>query len=273
MQEPRQWEMIADTISQNPFSAFDSILSELDLDKSVALEYFTLDFISALTPYADEYILKVFEMVYHTNFKKYIKLISVLNAEYDPIENYRIEETGTDTRTPDLTHKTTLDLKNTMEDTRKTETSGNNTTNTKNKLNQTHTTTDTPTNYTETNVKSVNPYDNGGFSESEKNVLTQSGMHEIKEVYSGDADTTDTTVTGKTMVENTGGTSTTNTGTNTLSETGTETTTHTLRRHGNIGVTTSQQMLEAEIILAQKMNIFKIIENDLAAKLFIQVWI
>ena len=56
-------------------------------------------------------------------------------------------------------------------------------------------------------------------------------------------------------------------------ETGTETNIHRLTRSGNIGVTTSQQMLESELVLADKMNLFKIIEQDLASKLFLQVWL
>lgn len=70
---------------------------------------------------------------------------------------------------------------------------------------------------------------------------------------------TETTAnTGKQTRENTGTQTRENTGTQTLADTGTDTveTGHTLTRLGNIGVTTSQQMLQSEIDLWQ-WNFFK----------------
>lgn len=269
IQTPRRWETIADTISQNPFSAFDSILSDLDLDKAAALEYFTLDFLSAVTNYTDEYIMKIFEMVYHTNKIKYLKLAATAKAEYDPISNYDMRETSTDIRTPNLTHELTLDTSVTMTDTRQTTAQTNNTrTNT---IKQVHETVEIPQNFSETSVHAINPYDNPGFTDESKDTVTQSGTRKTTDTYSGDPD--EMTQAGTSTVQNTGGTSTANSGTNTQTETGTETTTHMLSRSGNIGVTTSQQMLASEMALAEKMNIFKLIEQDIAAKLFLQVWI
>ena len=234
------------------------------MDASSAFDEFTLDFETAQTQYTDEWITKIFQLVYHTNSIKYAKLVAAATAEYDPIENYNMTESGTDIRTPDLTSALTLGTTSTMTDTRGT--SGTTTTSTK--LNQSRTTTETPNQYTETSTHKVSPYDNPGFTDEYSDTSVQSGSKTVSESYSGNAD--ETTVTGSST--NSGGTSTTNSGTNTNRETGTDTTTHSLTRKGNAGVTTTQQILESELSLADKMNIFKIIEQDIAAKLFLQVW-
>lgn len=270
---PRQWREIPETLKTNPFDLFADYFFKLNLTSEDAMIYFTIDFETALCKYTEVGILKIFDMVYHTNKIKYDKLVAAATAEYDPIQNYNMTEEGTDTRTPDLTHTLELNTTSAMTDTRQIETTGNSNTHATNKLNQTHTTLEKPNDYKETNVHSVNPEDNAGFADDEKSVITQSGTRSVEESYSGNADETDTNVDGSSTTTNSGGTSTTNTGTNTQTESGTDTTTHQLTRKGNIGVTTSQQMLESEIKLAEKMNVFKIIEQDLAAKLFLQVWI
>ena len=266
--EYREWATIAETIS-NPFASFSTILTVLDIDSTAAMDIFTIDFETATCRYTDEYILKIFDIVYNTNRIKYEKLIAAATAEYNPIDNYNMIESSTDVRTPDLTTQLTLNTTAAMTDTRTTTTTGDSTTT--NKLNQTKSTTETPNNYTETATHAVNPYDNPGMTEESRDTTVQSGMRTVAESYSGTPD--ETIVNAGSTVTNSGGTSTTNSGTNTNKETGTDTTEHELTRRGNIGVTTSQQMLESEMALAGKMNIFKIIEQDLAEKVFLQVWI
>lgn len=269
--EYREWTTILDTIG-NPFSiaaTWNTLLSEINLDTTAALDVFTIDYETAVSRYTDEYIIKIFELVYNTNKTKYDKLISVATAEYNPIDNYNMVESSTDARTPDLTNQLTLNTTTAMTDTRTTTTEGDSTTT--NKLNQTKSTTETPNNFTETSTHEVNPYDNPGFVNESKDTSVQSGTRTVAESYSGNAD--ETTVNAGTTITNSGGTSTVNSGTNTSKVTGTDTTEHELTRRGNIGVTTTQQMLESEMSLAEKMNIFKIIEQDIAEKVFLQVWI
>ena len=266
--EYREWATIAETIS-NPFSAFDTILGAIGIDTTAAMEIFTIDFETATCRYTDAYILKIFDIVYNTNKIKYEKLVAAATAEYNPIDNYNMVESSTDVRTPDLTNQITLNTTVAMTDTRTTTTNGDSTTT--NKFNQTKNTTETPNNYTETATHAVNPYDNPGMTDESRDTTVQSGTRTVSESYSGNAD--ETTVNAGSTVTNSGGTSTVNSGTNTNKETGTDTTEHEMTRRGNIGVTTSQQMLEAEMALAAKMNIFKIIEQDIASKLFLQVWI
>ena len=245
------------------------ILDAIGLDINYAWLQFVNDYDYAVTKYDEQKFELMWDVIYQTNYLKYQKLITVATAEYAPIDNYNMIEEGQDTRTPNLTNQVTLNTTSATTDTRSTTLTG--TSNTTNAINQTKTTTDAPQNFKETSTHSVNPYDNPGFTNEYKDEVTQEGTRTVQESYSGNPDTT--AVTSNSTSTNSGGTSTANTGTNTSTETGTDTTTHRLTRRGNIGVTTSQQMLESELVLADKMNLFKIIEQDLASKLFLQVWL
>lgn len=245
------------------------ILDAIGLDINNAWLQFYYDYEYAVTRYDEDQIELLWDVIYQTNQLKYQKLMAVATADYEPIENYNMIEDGQDTRTPNLTNQVTLNTTSATTDTRSTTLNG--TSNTTSAINQTKTTTDAPQNFKETSTHSVNPYDNPGFTNEYKDEVTQEGTRTVQESYSGNPDTT--AVTSSSTSTNSGGTSTSNTGSNTSTETGTDTTTHRLTRHGNIGVTTSQQMLESELVLADKMNLFKIIEQDLASKLFLQVWL
>ena len=245
------------------------ILDAIGLDINNAWLQFYYDYEYAVTRYDEDQIELLWDVIYQTNQLKYQKLIAVATADYEPIENYNMIETASDVRTPNLTNEMTLNTTASMTDTRSATTTGNSTNTSQ--INQTRTNTDTPNNYTTTSTHKVNPYDNPGFVNAEEDVSVQTGTRSSTEYYSGNPDTS--TTIGNSTTTNSGGTSTTNTGTNTNKETGTEKNDHTLTRRGNIGVTTSQQMLESELILADKMDLFKIIEHDLASKIFLQVWL
>lgn len=116
------------------------------------------------------------------NSYKYSGLYKTTLLEYNPIENYSMSESGTDTRTPNIT---TTDSMNVGEQ--------NNST---------------------TSTDSVSPYDTQTFTDSNKTIVTENNGARVDS--------------------------------NTRTETGTETTKHDFKRSGNIGVTTSQQMLESE---------------------------
>ena len=57
-----------------------------------------------------------------------------------------------------------------------------------------------------------------------------------------------------------------------MTETGTETHARSFTAKGNIGTMTVQDMANQELDLSERMNVFRQIEKDLAAKLFLQVW-
>lgn len=238
--KPRRWIEIFGTLDTNIFTYFEKILEELGISIDQAQSYFLKDYLSAISLYPNKIILQTAESVALTNSVKYKKLIAVIKAEYNPIDNYNMTETSNDIRTPDLVATS----------------NGTSTATGSVKNNQTRTTTDNPDGYTEKSINSVNPYDNTGMRDESQNITTQTGTRETIESYSGDADTTESTSTSDT----------------TTTQKGTETVSHTLSRKGNIGVTTSQQMLESEYSLSQKLNIFKIIEKDIAAEIFLKVW-
>ena len=244
MRERNSYRYYGD-MTVSPFSAdnlgvFVDLLYGIGIGDDEANQIFRLDYEDARTYYTDEEICTIVRNIFKTNFRKYEKFVDVWEAEYDPIENYSMTETMTDIRTPDLQASTTSTAS----------------TSTTSKINQTQTTTDTPNNYQQTSVRSVNPYDDSGMRSESQNVVTDSGSRTTTTAYSGDPDNATSSSTGTTTATNTG----------------TETMEHTGSRSGNIGVTTAQQMLESEILLADKMNFFKEIERDVAAKIFIGAW-
>lgn len=105
--------------------------------------------------------------------------------------------------------------------------------------------------YKETEYHKVSPYDNATLRNAEETERSAEGIRSTEESYSGQPDETSSTTT----------------------TTGTDTETFESNIHGNIGTVTSQQMLESTFPLAEKMNIFKVIEKDIAAILLLQIWI
>lgn len=265
----RRWGDIDFDDSRNPFKTIDVVLGMIPITAEAALQAFTLDYYSAVTDYTDIYINIIFGQVATENMKKYSRMIAAINAKYNPIYNVDATEEYTDTRTPDLKQELTLNTTSAMTGTMASTLTLNTTTSSS--INQTRTTTDTPNNLKSTNIHSVNPYDGSGYHEEAKDESTQTGSTAQTETYSGSPDTT--TNTGTNTTTNSGGTSTTNTGTNTQTESGTETVRHEAHRYGNIGVTSSQKLIKEELDLAERLNIFKVIEQDIAKKLFLQVWI
>lgn len=251
--EPIEVHELADSgIIEAAFAFFDDWLQELDMTVEDASIFFSIDYASAKCRYTDLVIPTIGKKVATANAKKYEKLISIYNADYDPLCNYDRTEESTTIRTPNLTTGTSSSG-----------TAGTTTSDTQNTTNnQTHTQTTTPNQYKVTTEKQTAPFDTQTYKNSEKETSEQTGSNVITDTYSGQPDT----------VSSSGSSSTTSSGSSTVTETGTDTTG--LQSHvvGNVGVTTSQQMAEAEISLAEKMAIWKVIESDLAAELLLQVW-
>lgn len=243
MQQPQTWAQIVEQMQAaavNPFSAFDTVLSAINVTADDALEYSTIDFADLDCIYTIPEIVKIAAMVYAKNAKKYQMLLDVYNVEYNPIDNVDAHEEFTDTRTPDIT--------------RTSSSSGSSSSEVKN--NQERTTTDTPNNYKTTTEISKNPYDNPGYTPETKQETTDSGSRTTTESYSGAADTSTATSSGSSS----------------STETGTEVIIHESYRHGNIGVTSTQQLITQQIELAPKMDILSIVFADLIDAVCIQVW-
>lgn len=174
-------------------------------------------------------IQELADIIYSLFGQTWARMWAVYNAEYNPINNYDMTETfeesreteygKTQTRTDELTQTRTDELTETRtEDLTQVETPAQ----------------------TKTTSESVYGFNSNDASPS-REVSEQNGG-----TYTRDNDGTVTT-------ENTGTQTIDNTGTQTLEDSGTDTieTGHTLTRLGNIGVTTSQQMLQSEIDLWQ----------------------
>ena len=231
---------------------FETWLDELSISIHDAATYFFIDFAEARCPYEDIVLPTLGKKTAAINAKKYDKMIAIYNATYNPLENYDRTEESTHERVPELTRTETHD----------TTTQTDTTSNTTSAIHQTATTTTTPTNYGTTTTRKVSPYDSTGYQNAEQTDSIMSGSQAVATAYSGNPDTTDITAGSTVGV----------TGDITTSETGTDTTTISSNIHGNIGVTSSQQMAEQELALAAKMAIFKVIEQDLADAVLLKVW-
>ena len=164
---------------------------------------------------------------------KYNKLLATETLEYDPIENYSMTESGTDVRTPNLTNSMTSSS-NTTESGTETRTP-----NLVTDVTSSSNSSETGTN-TSATVTGVTTYDN-----------TADFINQNKGTDNTNSETTaENTVTQKTTASGKEDTSTSRSNDNTATEktttTGTEKTTHEFKRSGNIGVTTSQQMIQSE---------------------------
>lgn len=205
--------------------------------------------------------------------KKWARNWAVLTAEYNPIENYNMTETEETTRDNKETHSGNDTLSMTGTDT------------------NTHTGTDTFTHTgTDTNVKSGSETDahtgtvkDDGDSTSENEVSAfNSGSYQDSNKNTGTNDNTrtygDTITSTYNNVTDAETKNLTDTDTKNLTDTDTrnmtDTTTHghvidndddetrELTRSGNIGVTTSQQMLQSDIEL-WKWNFFYEVFHDI----------
>lgn len=234
------------------WSSFGTWLTILGIETGEAAQLFLIDYDQAHTQYTSGSIYQIMGHLAATNSKKYDRLCAVYQAQYDPIQNYDRTETRTDIRTPNLTRATSGQLASTVTLDR----------DTTNAINQQRTTTTTPTDYTTTSEHQVAPYDSGTYANQTKDTTVETGSTSTVESYTGDADVT--------HYGGTEGTATSSTASET--ETGTETTTITSRIYGNIGVTSSQQLIAAQIDIAAKMVVWKTIEQDIAAAICLQVW-
>ena len=231
---------------------------------------------------------------------KYTRLYDTTLLEYNPIENYSMTEEWTDTtsasgtKTDDLgaySDTTSGTDTNTITDA-KTEKIGTYedaiTSTTTNDIAKMTTTTknDTTNTGSETHERKVAPFDSDTYSEQELNTDTfkdRKNSTNTETIVSPHTDTTtkrDTTTGG--ARENSYTTSTTDalehgmshnisSRSNSYTDESSGTTTHKFTRSGNIGVTTSQQMLESERDIAL-FNFIGIVAHDIIKSICICIY-
>ena len=227
-------------------------LGKLHISWDEAATSFCLHYMDAYTMYKRAWLLELIKQNALANAGKYDKLCAAYEAVYDPIMNYDRTEESTHTREPDITRAASGESSSATESGRNTST----------QMKQTRTTTTTPNNYQTQTAHEVSPENSTTYNPERRDTVTESGSTATTETYSGQPDETITTGTD----------STTGTTTATETETGTETTTIESHIYGNIGVTSAQDMLRQQLEIADRMNIWRVIEKDIAAAVCLQVW-
>lgn len=231
---------------------------------------------------------------------QYTRLYDTTLLEYNPIENYSMTEEGTDTtsasgtKTDDLGaySDTTSGTDTTTITDSKTEKIGAyedaNTSTTSNDISKLTTTTNNVStdNGSETHERKVAPYDSDTYSEQELNTDTFENRRNVTDTETIIAPHIDTTTKRDTTTggarENSYTTSTTDSlqhgmthdisaRSNLYTDESRGTTTHKFTRSGNVGVTTSQQMLESERDIAM-FNFIGIVAHDIIKSICICIY-
>lgn len=181
------------------------------------------------------------------HYRTFEKWINALNLEYNPLENYDRQESWGDYSTKNLDNTRTLD----HQDKRTLNTESKRTLDTQDK--ETRDTSD------------ENVYDKTTTTETEVSAFDSSNYQPSEKVTVDEDGTITTNGTGTDTFNHTGTDTLGNTGTDTMDYSGTikdeggenSQSKHNGRVHGNIGVTTSQQMLQSEL----EINRWNIIEQ------------
>lgn len=210
----------------------------------------------------DEDLSILARIVYNMYNKKWDRLWGVFQSEYNPTENYNMVETGNETS--NLTHGETVTRTDNLTQTRTD--------------NLTHTKTGTETenpNITESRNQTINSNTTDniyGFNSADASPAN-SGTQQNTNVDTMNR-TGSNTMQYNTSDTDTGTQQNTNTGTETHAHTGTDENEkeHNLTRHGNIGVTTTQQMLQSEIELWQWDFFNNVLFPDIDRVLTIQIY-
>lgn len=227
---------------------------------------------------------------------KWDKLWNTMLLEYNPLENYSMVEVMTDdetvteygktnTRTDNLQHRRTDNLSSQRTDNLQHQRTDN--LSSQRTDNLTHekdgTETDTP-NTTTQDDNSVYGFNSVNAVPSDSRTIENSGTNEREyDITERDTGTQTQLNTGTQTEADTGTQTELNTGTQTEADTGTQTSedggadtstrNYRLTRSGNIGVTTSQQMLESELELWRVWNFFRgIVYPDIDRVLTIEIY-
>ena len=172
------------------------------------------------------------------------RMWNAIQTEYNPLENYDRTETETETGTHSKQGNMTESGSHTKED------------------HDTDTTEKTASNSGTTHSET------SGETSSDHYVYGFNDNSQVKQSSDTGTDSTETdgttsaSGTENTDFEHSGTESGTTNGSRTESESGNNSVTRNSRIHGNIGVTTSQQMLTAELELDKKINMYDIITRD-----------
>lgn len=265
----------------NMFDAFKNLPSDIDVD---TLSNLILSEGGEFEPlYANPYMMKdQVQLFVFNHLRTFNKWIDALNIQYNPLENYDRQEEWTD---DGATHRNGSGTRSEQ---------GSNTESRSGSESNSHNEHATGTSSTESeqNAESSGRTDGGGTTTTTNNVSAydSSTMSPHDESIADSTTGSMTSSAGKTTTEDSGSTSSnsygsdsgttredgqsshTINGRDTSTEDGTSISNHVGRVHGNIGVLTSQQMLESELNLA-RFNIYEQICDLFIDELLIAVYV
>lgn len=215
---------------------FDNIVLPQGMTKQYLIDYIVQE-AGDLYPYyqVPPMIKSLSESWFARKLDGFQKMYNALMSEYNPLENYDRYEEGSEspdimrTETPNITHK--------RDGTTAMENHSSSTNDSVSNSNSSESSQDD-----NTNTHSVSAYDKSDYSPLSRDTSNGTGSKKI-------------TADGVVQTTNSDNTHASGSDTQTETETGTRTyktagtTAHKLRAHGNIGVTTSQQMLQSELEL------------------------
>lgn len=278
---------------------FDNMILPEGLNKETVIDSIIQDCMELEVLYTSPYAMKLMISIWSRREQPtFERVYRAENAEYNPIENYDKHQTdqrsitraGKDEATGNNAISTTEKIDGETTGTDSQITNGSTTgreTNTKNEsisaeINQE---LEESGSKNETNMHKYAAFDSGNMNDQTQDVLTSSatndqtttGTSSTTTTGSGQTDTTGST--SETITKNSSGTSeenktanTTGTSENTIKRTENTGETFTSYIHGNIGVTTSQQMLESELALSPKINTINYIVNSFKMRFCILVY-
>lgn len=206
---------------------------------------------------------------------QYNKLYESTLLKYEPIENYAMIEEGTDVHTINARHTDSIGNQTNTSSVNDSTTIGaqtmsNNGTNRDTLGNQqNHTTTETTESGNVVNEKKVAPFDSDTYAEQEQNTEIFNGRTtavdsttRIDEVVNQHTTESESTNSERKDSKTSNINEAIGSREDSHTDTSTDTMNHNFTRHGNIGVTTSQQMLESEREVAM-FNFIGIVAHDI----------
>lgn len=181
--------------------------------------------------------INVWSAAYKRTFDKWLLAIY---SEYNPIENYNMEESFTDTGSGSKTGTGNTSMTIDADDNKSMSNSSNGSASFDGSIVNTQT-----SNASRTEEHKVSAFDSSTYSPESQNTVSDNAGATANETNKNTTTSTNSGTATETNYHDE-----TQTGTHSNNETTTSQNLHTGARHGNIGVTTSQQMLEQEFKVA-----------------------
>lgn len=206
-------------------------------------------------------ITDVWQMFVDMHNKDISRISQAMTTDYKPLDNYNMTESGNDTTELSRNRNGTLSTDNTDTLTRAgtvttaTEATGKNVDTTTAEVKNTGTQTAADTTDTTNSIAAYNDTD-VSIHDKQNTATNGTRTDNLTQTTTNGGEVNTTATTSATVTNDTTDTNkTTKTEQSTEQESGTDTVTHSLTRSGNIGVTTSQQMLSSEIFLRVRNQI------------------